>query len=73
MIKGLSLRADVKRCEDRIKKVNLDREKVRHALGNLLQNALHATPKGKEVRLLVQSESCKWWLKTKAQESPKSI
>jgi two-component system, NtrC family, sensor histidine kinase HydH len=41
-------------CQDGIKGVSLDREKVRHALTNLLQNALHATPKGKEVRLLVR-------------------
>jgi two-component system, NtrC family, sensor histidine kinase HydH len=42
------------RCQDGIKGVSLDREKVRHALTNLLQNALQATPKGKEVRLLVR-------------------
>lgn len=39
-----------------IKKVNLDREKVRQVLVNLLHNALQATPKGKEVRLLVRRE-----------------
>jgi signal transduction histidine kinase len=44
------------RCQEGIKKVGLDREKVRHALANLLQNALQATSKGKEVRLLVQSD-----------------
>ena len=42
------------KCQDGIKRVRLDREKVRHALANLLQNALDATPKGKEVRLLVR-------------------
>lgn len=42
------------KCQDGIKGVSLDREKVSHALTNLLQNALHATPKGKEVRLLVR-------------------
>ena len=41
-------------CQDGIKGVSLDREKMRHALTNLLQNALHATPQGKEVRLLVR-------------------
>jgi two-component system sensor histidine kinase HydH len=44
----------VSRCQDGIKGVSLDRDKVRHALANLLQNALQATPKGKEVRLLVR-------------------
>ncbi len=44
------------RCQDGIEKVSLDREKVRQALANLLQNALQASPKGKEVRLLVQSD-----------------
>lgn len=42
------------KCQDGIKGVSLDREKVRHALANLLQNALQVTPKGKEVRLLVR-------------------
>jgi two-component system, NtrC family, sensor histidine kinase HydH len=42
------------KCQDGIREVSLDREKVRHALANLLQNALQATPKGKEVRLLVR-------------------
>lgn len=51
--KGVRL---VSRCQDGIKGVRLDREKVRHALTNLLQNALQATPKGKEVRLLVRLE-----------------
>jgi two-component system, NtrC family, sensor histidine kinase HydH len=41
-------------CQAGIKGVSLDREKVLHALTNLLQNALQATPKGKEVRLLVR-------------------
>jgi len=44
------------KCQDGIKGASLDREKVRHALANLLQNALQATPKGKEVRLLVRLE-----------------
>jgi two-component system sensor histidine kinase HydH len=44
------------RCQEGIKKVSLDREKVRQALANLLQNALHASPNGKEVRLLVQTD-----------------
>lgn len=44
------------KCQDGIKGVSLDREKVRHALANLLQNALQATPKGKAVRLLVRLE-----------------
>jgi two-component system sensor histidine kinase HydH len=42
------------RCQDETKKVSIDPEKVRHALANLLQNALQASPKGKEVRLLVR-------------------
>jgi two-component system, NtrC family, sensor histidine kinase HydH len=44
----------VSKCQEGIKGVRLDREKVRHALANVLQNALQATPKGKEVRLLVR-------------------
>ncbi len=51
--KGVRL---VCRCQEGIKKVNLDREKVRQVLVNLLHNALQATPKGKEVRLLVRRE-----------------
>jgi signal transduction histidine kinase len=43
-------------CGAGTEKVSLDREKVRHALANLLQNALEATPEGKEVRLLVQTD-----------------
>jgi two-component system sensor histidine kinase HydH len=43
------------RCQEGITKASLDREKVRQALANLLQNALQASPKGKEVRLLVQN------------------
>ena len=38
-------------CECGEKPVSLDREKLRHALMNLLQNALHASAKGKEIRL----------------------
>jgi two-component system sensor histidine kinase HydH len=41
-------------CQEGIRKVSLDREKVRQALANLLQNALQASPKGKGVRLLVR-------------------
>jgi two-component system sensor histidine kinase HydH len=48
--KGVRL---VSQCQEGIRRVRLDREKIRHALANLLQNALQATPKGKEVRLLV--------------------
>ncbi len=44
------------KCQERTRKVSLDRGKVRHALVNLLQNALQASPKGKEVRLLVQTD-----------------
>jgi two-component system sensor histidine kinase HydH len=44
----------VSKCQEGIKGVKLDREKVRHALANVLRNALQATPKGKEVRLLVR-------------------
>jgi signal transduction histidine kinase len=44
------------RCQEGIIRASLDREKVRHALSNLLQNALQASPKGKEVRLLVRLE-----------------
>jgi signal transduction histidine kinase len=44
------------RCQEGVKKVSLDREKVRHALANLLHNALQASPKGKEVRLLVRHD-----------------
>ena len=44
----------VAKCQDGVREVSLDREKVRHALTNVLQNALQATPKGKEVRLLVR-------------------
>ena len=42
------------RCQERTRKVSLDPEKTRQALANLLQNALHASPKGKEVRLLIR-------------------
>jgi signal transduction histidine kinase len=43
------------RCECR-KRVNLDGEKVRQGLVNLLQNALQASREGKEVRLLASCE-----------------
>jgi signal transduction histidine kinase len=38
------------------KRVPLDRERIRNALANLLHNALEASSKGKEVRLLVQHD-----------------
>jgi len=38
------------------RKSELRSREVRHALANLLQNALQATSKGNEVRLLVQSD-----------------
>ncbi len=38
-------------CEPREMSVPIDRERIRHALVNLLQNALHASTEGKEVRL----------------------
>lgn len=38
------------------KRTYLDREKIRHALVNLLHNAIQASPKGREVRLLVQND-----------------
>jgi two-component system sensor histidine kinase HydH len=41
------------KCRERGKRVSLDPEKVHYALTNLLQNALQASPKGKEVRLLI--------------------
>jgi two-component system, NtrC family, sensor histidine kinase HydH len=44
------------RCQEGIKKMSLDREKVRQALANLLHNALQASSKGKEVLLLVQTD-----------------
>jgi two-component system sensor histidine kinase HydH len=44
------------RCQEGARRVALDREKVHTALANLLHNALDASPKGKEVRLLVQSD-----------------
>ena len=43
------------RCECRTG-VNLDAEKVRQGLVNLLQNALQASPEGKEVRLLANCD-----------------
>lgn len=38
-------------CEPQELSVSIDRERIRHALLNLLQNALHASTEGKEVRL----------------------
>ena len=38
------------------KRIHLDREKIRLALVNLLHNAIQASPKGREVRLLVQDD-----------------
>jgi two-component system sensor histidine kinase HydH len=43
-------------CNEGSKRVPLDRNKICSALSNLLYNALHASAKGKEVRLLVQSD-----------------
>jgi two-component system, NtrC family, sensor histidine kinase HydH len=40
------------RCEDSACRVSLDRERIRQALLNLLHNALHASSKDREVRLL---------------------
>jgi signal transduction histidine kinase len=51
--KGVRL---VCRCQEGIREVSLDREKVRQALLNLIHNALQATPEGKEVRLLVRTD-----------------
>ncbi len=51
--KGIRL---VCRCQQNAARVTLDREKVRNALANLLHNALDASPRGKEVRLLVQPD-----------------
>jgi two-component system, NtrC family, sensor histidine kinase HydH len=51
--KGIRL---VCRCQEGTNRTKLDREKVHHALANVLQNALHASSKGKEVRLLVQND-----------------
>ena len=44
------------RCQEGGTRATLDREKVHNALANLLHNALDASPKGKEVRLLVQPD-----------------
>jgi two-component system, NtrC family, sensor histidine kinase HydH len=44
------------KCDERWKRVPLDRNKVCSALSNLLYNALHASAKGNEVRLLLQTE-----------------
>jgi two-component system sensor histidine kinase HydH len=44
----------VSRVPEEIKPVSLDREKIRHALVNLLHNAIQASPKDSEVRLLVR-------------------
>jgi len=44
------------KCQEGMKEVGLDREKIHHALANLLHNALQASSKGKEVRLLVQND-----------------
>ncbi len=43
-------------CPEGVKPVSLDREKMYHALTNLLHNAIQATPKGREVRLTVRQE-----------------
>jgi signal transduction histidine kinase len=44
------------KCQGNEKGVALDREKIRHALVNLLHNAIQATAKGMEVRLLVNND-----------------
>jgi two-component system sensor histidine kinase HydH len=49
--KGIRLRCA---CEGAMQRLLLDREKVYQVLMNLLQNALYASSKGKEVRLLSQ-------------------
>jgi two-component system sensor histidine kinase HydH len=41
-------------CQEGSRKVSLDPEKTHQALANLLHNALQASPKGKEVRLLIR-------------------
>jgi len=43
-------------CNEGWKRVPLDRNKVCSAISNLLYNALHASAKGKEVRLFIQSD-----------------
>jgi signal transduction histidine kinase len=43
-------------CNEESKTVPLDRNKICSALSNLLYNALHASAKGKEVRLSIQTE-----------------
>ena len=43
-------------CPEVTTPVSMDREKISHALTNLLHNAIQASPKEKEVRLLVQIE-----------------
>ena len=45
------------RCDDGEKRVELDRDKVHNALVNLLQNALHASARGKDVRFLVEHDN----------------
>jgi signal transduction histidine kinase len=42
-------------CDGEMQRAVIDRERVSQALVNLLQNALHASPSGKEVRLLAQN------------------
>jgi two-component system sensor histidine kinase HydH len=43
----------VSKCREGTRKVSLDPEKIHHALANLLHNALQASPRGKEVRLMI--------------------
>ena len=53
--RGKSIRF-VYRCPNGTKPVSMDREKISRALTNLLHNAIQASPKEKEVRLLVRTE-----------------
>jgi two-component system sensor histidine kinase HydH len=43
-------------CPEVTKPVSMDRDKISHALTNLLHNAIQASPKGKEVRVRVRTE-----------------
>ena len=43
-------------CQKGINSFSLDREKIRHALSNLIQNAIQASSKGMEVRLSIRHE-----------------
>ena len=43
-------------CQEGINSFKLDREKIRHALSNLIQNAIQASSKDKEVRLFIRHD-----------------